>query len=49
MCRTQTGVEIAAALSATLSVDHRVTDGALGVRLRASIVENLENPLRMML
>ena len=49
MCRTQTGVEIAAAMSATLSADHRVIDGALGARLLASIVENLENPLRMML
>ena len=43
------GMEIATVMSATLSVDHRVIDGALGARLLASIVENLENPLRMLL
>ena len=43
------GIEIATVMSATLSVDHRVIDGALGARLLASIVENLENPLRMLL
>ena len=43
------GIEIATVMSTTLSVDHRVIDGALGARLLASIVENLENPLRMLL
>ena len=43
------GMEIATVMSTTLSVDHRVIDGALGARLLASIVENLENPLRMLL
>ena len=49
ICRTWTSFEIAAAMSATLSADHRAVDGALGARLPASIVENLENPLRMLL
>ena len=43
------GIEIATVMSTTLSVDHRVIDGALGARLLASILENLENPLRMLL
>ena len=43
------GIEIATVMSVTLSVDHRVIDGALGARLLASIAENLENPLRMLL
>ena len=47
ICRTRTGFEIAAAMSATMSADHRAVDCALGARLPASIVENLENPLRM--
>ena len=42
------GIEIATVMSATLSVDHRVIDGALGARFLASIVENLENPLVML-
>lgn len=43
------GIEIATVMSVTLSVDHRVIDGVLGSRLLASIVENLENPLLMLL
>ena len=43
------GIEIATVMSLTLSVDHRVIDGVLGARLLASTVENLENPLLMLL
>ncbi|HRO14027.1 MAG TPA: pyruvate dehydrogenase complex dihydrolipoamide acetyltransferase [Paracoccus sp. (in: a-proteobacteria)] len=35
-------------MSMTLSVDHRVIDGALGAQLLAAIVENLENPVGML-
>ena len=35
-------------MSLTLSVDHRVIDGALGAQLLAAIVENLENPMLML-
>uniref|UniRef100_UPI00106F1CE7 pyruvate dehydrogenase complex dihydrolipoamide acetyltransferase n=1 Tax=Paracoccus luteus TaxID=2508543 RepID=UPI00106F1CE7 len=35
-------------MSMTLSVDHRVIDGALGAQLLAAIVENLENPVAML-
>ncbi|MEM9853370.1 MAG: 2-oxo acid dehydrogenase subunit E2, partial [Pseudomonadota bacterium] len=35
-------------MSVTLSVDHRVIDGALGAELLQSIVDNLENPLSML-
>ncbi len=42
--------DIAAAtiLSLTLSVDHRVIDGALGAELLAAIKGNLENPMAML-
>ena len=36
-------------MSATLSADYCLTDGAVGARFLASIVKNLENPLRMLL
>ena len=39
---------IAVVMSVTLSVDHRVIDGALGAELLAAIKENLENPLAML-
>ncbi|UYV38915.1 pyruvate dehydrogenase complex dihydrolipoamide acetyltransferase [Rhodobacteraceae bacterium D3-12] len=39
---------IATVMSVTLSVDHRVIDGALGARLLQSIVDNLENPMLML-
>ncbi|MDH2326272.1 pyruvate dehydrogenase complex dihydrolipoamide acetyltransferase [Cereibacter sp. SYSU M97828] len=39
---------IATVMSMTLSVDHRVIDGALGAELLAAIVQNLENPLAML-
>ena len=35
-------------MSMTLSVDHRVIDGALGAQLLQAIVENLENPVGML-
>ncbi len=41
-------VAIATVMSLTLSVDHRVIDGALGAELLAAIVWNLENPMAML-
>ncbi len=38
----------ATVMSVTLSVDHRVIDGALGAELLQSIKDNLENPLGML-
>ncbi|MDO5369265.1 pyruvate dehydrogenase complex dihydrolipoamide acetyltransferase [Paracoccus sp. (in: a-proteobacteria)] len=35
-------------MSMTLSVDHRVIDGALGAQLLQAIVEHLENPIGML-
>lgn len=39
---------VATVMSVTLSVDHRVIDGALGAQLLQAIVDNLENPLAML-
>ncbi|WP_226780989.1 pyruvate dehydrogenase complex dihydrolipoamide acetyltransferase [Oceaniglobus trochenteri] len=39
---------VATVMSVTLSVDHRVIDGALGAELLNAIKENLENPLAML-
>ncbi|MFZ5709543.1 MAG: pyruvate dehydrogenase complex dihydrolipoamide acetyltransferase [Pseudomonadota bacterium] len=39
---------VATVMSMTLSVDHRVIDGALGAELLKAIVENLENPMSML-
>jgi pyruvate dehydrogenase E2 component (dihydrolipoamide acetyltransferase) len=39
---------IATVMSVTLSVDHRVIDGALGAQLLQAIKENLENPMTML-
>ncbi len=39
---------VATVMSVTLSVDHRVIDGALGAELLQAIVDNLENPLAML-
>ncbi|SDF10259.1 pyruvate dehydrogenase E2 component (dihydrolipoamide acetyltransferase) [Salipiger thiooxidans] len=39
---------VATVMSVTLSVDHRVIDGALGAELLQAIVENLENPMVML-
>jgi pyruvate dehydrogenase E2 component (dihydrolipoamide acetyltransferase) len=41
-------IEVATMMSMTLSVDHRVIDGALGAELLAAIVESLENPIAML-
>jgi pyruvate dehydrogenase E2 component (dihydrolipoamide acetyltransferase) len=41
-------VGVATVMSLTLSVDHRVIDGALGAELMKAIVENLENPMAML-
>lgn len=39
---------VATVMSVTLSVDHRVIDGALGAQLLTAIKENLENPMVML-
>lgn len=39
---------VATVMSMTLSVDHRVIDGALGAQLLAAICANLENPMMML-
>jgi pyruvate dehydrogenase E2 component (dihydrolipoamide acetyltransferase) len=41
-------VEVATVMSVTLSVDHRVIDGALGAGFLAAVKSNLENPLGML-
>ncbi|TMV90126.1 pyruvate dehydrogenase complex dihydrolipoamide acetyltransferase [Thioclava sp. BHET1] len=41
-------IEVATVMSMTLSVDHRVIDGALGADLLKAICENLENPMLML-
>ncbi|MFA8385263.1 MAG: pyruvate dehydrogenase complex dihydrolipoamide acetyltransferase [Pelagibaca sp.] len=39
---------VATMMSMTLSLDHRVIDGALGAELLQAIVDNLENPMAML-
>jgi pyruvate dehydrogenase E2 component (dihydrolipoamide acetyltransferase) len=39
---------VATVMSVTLSVDHRVIDGALGAQLLQAIVDNLEAPMLML-
>ncbi len=41
-------LSVATVMSVTMSVDHRVIDGALGAELLKAIVENLENPVAML-
>ena len=41
-------IEVATMMSATLSVDHRVIDGALGATFLAAVKDNLEHPLGML-
>ena len=41
-------LSVATVMSVTLSVDHRVIDGALGAQLIDAIVQNLENPMVML-
>ena len=39
---------VATVMSVTMSVDHRIIDGALGARLLQAIVDNLEDPMVML-
>ena len=41
-------IGVATVMSMTLSVDHRVIDGALGAEFLKAIIDNLENPLAML-
>jgi len=41
-------IKVATVMSTTLSVDHRVIDGALGANLLNAIKDNLENPMGML-
>jgi pyruvate dehydrogenase E2 component (dihydrolipoamide acetyltransferase) len=41
-------IKVATIMSTTLSVDHRVIDGAMGANLLNAIKTNLENPLAML-
>ena len=41
-------IGVATVMSMTLSVDHRVIDGALGAELLKQVVSNLENPISML-
>jgi pyruvate dehydrogenase E2 component (dihydrolipoamide acetyltransferase) len=41
-------ITAATVMSVTLSVDHRVIDGALGAEFLTAIKENLENPMAML-
>ena len=41
-------VAVATVMSVTLSVDHRVIDGALGADFLKALAENLENPITML-
>ena len=41
-------ITVATVMSMTLSVDHRVIDGALGAEFLKAIIENLESPVAML-
>jgi pyruvate dehydrogenase E2 component (dihydrolipoamide acetyltransferase) len=41
-------IVVATVMSMTLSVDHRVIDGALGAAFLAAVINNLENPMSML-
>jgi pyruvate dehydrogenase E2 component (dihydrolipoamide acetyltransferase) len=41
-------ISTATIMSVTLSVDHRVIDGALGANFLKAIAENIENPIAML-
>jgi pyruvate dehydrogenase E2 component (dihydrolipoamide acetyltransferase) len=41
-------IAVATVMSMTLSVDHRVIDGALGAAFLKAVIENLENPMSML-
>ena len=46
--RPDRSVEAATMMSLTLSVDHRVIDGALGAALLQSITSHLESPIALL-
>jgi len=41
-------IVVATVMSMTLSVDHRVIDGALGANFLKAVIDNLENPMSML-
>ncbi len=41
-------IVVATVMSMTLSVDHRVIDGALGAEFLKAVIDNLENPMSML-
>ncbi|WP_050527408.1 pyruvate dehydrogenase complex dihydrolipoamide acetyltransferase [Pseudorhodobacter aquimaris] len=41
-------IAVATVMSMTLSVDHRVIDGALGAQFLQAVIDNLENPMSML-
>ncbi|MFT4149972.1 MAG: pyruvate dehydrogenase complex dihydrolipoamide acetyltransferase [Paracoccaceae bacterium] len=41
-------IVVATMMSMTLSVDHRVIDGALGAQFLSALIENLEHPMAML-
>jgi len=41
-------IGVATLMTLTLSVDHRVIDGALGAEVLKAIIDNLENPMAML-
>ena len=41
-------LKVATVMSVTLSVDHRVIDGALGAEFLAAVKDALENPVAML-
>jgi pyruvate dehydrogenase E2 component (dihydrolipoamide acetyltransferase) len=41
-------IEVATMMSVTLSVDHRVIDGALGAKFLEEIKQNVEHPIAML-
>jgi pyruvate dehydrogenase E2 component (dihydrolipoamide acetyltransferase) len=41
-------IVVGTVMSMTLSVDHRVIDGALGANFLQAVIENLENPMSML-
>ena len=41
-------IKVATVMTMTLSVDHRVIDGALGAEFLKAIIDNLENPMGML-
>lgn len=41
-------IGVATVMSMTLSVDHRVIDGALGAEFLKAVIEALENPMVML-